>query len=147
MLVARTTLDSRSSIDDLRKLINDLGEMQEEFSDGIGLLLEVLNSVETGHHQMMERLSEALGHIQYQDVMRQRLEHVQAALREMGQHLQELSGKLDDHNWNGQLDITFKTILTAHLDSYKMASQTVTHLAVAGGIAEDDLSRPSVELF
>ena len=49
--------------------------------------------------------------------------------------------------WNGQLNPTFQTILAAHLDHYKMASQTATHLAVAGGVSKDDHSRPAIELF
>jgi methyl-accepting chemotaxis protein len=147
MREARLTLESRRSIDDLRKLINDLGEMQEDFSKGISLLLGALNSVEAGHHKMMDRLSEALGHIQFQDVMRQRLEYVQTVLLEMRQHLEELCGKLGDSSWDGRLEVTFKTILAAHLNHYKMASQTATHLAVAGGNTDCVNSGPAIELF
>jgi len=35
--------------------------------------------------------------------------------------------------WDGQLDQTFKSLLASHLDQYRMASQTNTHLAVSGG--------------
>jgi len=38
-------------------------------------------------------------------------------------------------------------LLEAHLDAYRMASQTVTHLAVAGGTSQRDQGRPAIELF
>jgi methyl-accepting chemotaxis protein len=147
MDAARATLKIRKSTNDFHKLIADLEEMQQQFSAGIRLLLETLDSVEAGHQEIVERLSQALGHIQFQDVMRQRLEHVQTALCEMREHLQGLARKLDDHDWNGHLDRTFKEILAAHLSHYRMASQTATHLAVAGGIADSDHDRPAIELF
>ena len=40
-----------------------------------------------------------------------------------------------------------KALLESHLNSYKMASQTVTHLAVAGGGSDSDYRRPAIELF
>jgi len=43
----------------------------------------VISGVDASYQESVNRLSKALGHIQFQDVMRQRLEHVQEALREM----------------------------------------------------------------
>jgi methyl-accepting chemotaxis protein len=88
-----------------------------------------------------------MGHIQFQDVMRQRMEHVQGALLEMREHLQLLYCRLGDRRSDRQLEVTFKTLLEGHLNKYHMASQTVTHLAVAGGTALSDHGRPAIELF
>ena len=66
---------------------------------------------------------------------------------EMREHLQHLSGKLTDFNWQGELDRRFKQMLEAHKSRYRMASQTVTHLNVAGGEDSQDHSRPAIELF
>jgi hypothetical protein len=38
-------------------------------------------------------------------------------------------------------------MLEAHKDQYRMASQTVTHLAVAGGQSSKEHGRPTIELF
>jgi hypothetical protein len=38
-------------------------------------------------------------------------------------------------------------MLEAHKSKYRMASQTVTHVAVAGGEAQSGLDRPTIELF
>jgi hypothetical protein len=53
----------------------------------------------------------------------------------------------DRPGWDGLFDTTFKGLLESHLSSYKMASQTITHLAIAGGSSDTDNSRPAIELF
>jgi methyl-accepting chemotaxis protein len=132
----------------MQNLIAGLSEMQQEFCKNGELLLEVINEVDSNYKESINRLSEALGHIQFQDVMRQRMEHVQQALMEMREHLLWLSEKAGDTGWDGQLDRTFANLLAAHLDQYHMASQTVTHLAVAGtGNAHAADNRPAIELF
>ena len=88
-----------------------------------------------------------MGHIQFQDVMRQRMEHVQEALVEMRDHLLRLTKTQDRSGWDGLFDTTFKSLVESHLNNYKMASQTVTHLAVAGGTSKSDNGRPAIELF
>jgi methyl-accepting chemotaxis protein len=121
--------------------------MQQDFSSNSKLLLEVITEVDANYEESVIRLSQALGHIQFQDVMRQRMQHVQEAMVEMRDHLHHLTERPLDPDWDGTLDVTFKTILAGHLEKYRMASQTVTHLAVSGGADETDHSRPAIELF
>ena len=147
MAEALPSLEQHEADAAMSHLILDLGEMQKDFSKNGNLLLDVITEVDANYEQCVNRLSQALGHIQFQDVMRQRMEHVQEALGEMRDHLQHLSGKLASFTWEGELDQTFKQILAAHLAHYRMASQTVTHLAVAGGATKAGHSRPSIELF
>ncbi len=128
-------------------LIHDLAEMQQDFSNGCKLQLDVITDVEAGHQDSVNHLLEAMGHIQFQDVMRQRMEHVQEALLEMRDHLLQLAERPDRPGWDGPFDTTFKALLESHLNRYRMASQTITHLAVAGGSSDSDLSRPAIELF
>jgi methyl-accepting chemotaxis protein len=121
--------------------------MQQEFQKNSQLLLEVITEVDSNYSEMVDRLSDALGHIQFQDVMRQRMGHVQESLAEMGEHLLELNAKPETPDWEGRLDRTFKSMLDAHLGQYRMASQTATHLAVSGGVAQTVASGPDIELF
>lgn len=143
----KTTLENLSGGGEMREMVQQLAEIQQQFSQGTQLLLDVLRGVETGQKEMENRLLQVLGHIQFQDVMRQRMEHVQSALAEMCDHLQELSTKAGDAAWDGQLDVTFNEMLADHLKHYRMASQTATHLAVAGGISESCHEGPAIELF
>jgi methyl-accepting chemotaxis protein len=95
----------------------------------------------------VDRLSEALSHIQFQDVMRQRLEHVQSALVEMRDHLMGLGAASEKPGWDGIFETNFKDMLASQLGRYRMASQTATHLAVAGGAVNNTNDSPAIELF
>lgn len=147
MTDAQTALEEREATDVMSHLVADLTGMQHDFNDNSRLLLEVITEVDKNYEESVIRLSQALGHIQFQDVMRQRMEHVQEALLEMREHMQHMSEKAFDFTWDGRFERPFKEILAAHLDRYRMASQTVTHQAVAGGGAGKDHSRPAIELF
>lgn len=145
--MADSSPEHQRSTSDLRQLIDDLASMQQEFSSSSQLLMGVMHGVESGHHEMVERLSQVLGHIQFQDVMRQRLEQVQSALLEMNEHLQGLTSKLIDPTWDGMIEVTFKDRLANHRNHYVMASQDVTHHSVVGGKAISDQGLPAIELF
>ena len=147
MEMAAAVPEHQRSTDDLRQLIDDMAAMQQQFSSGSQLLMGVIHGVEAGHHEMVERLSQVLGHVQFQDVMRQRLEQVQGALLEMNEHLQGLTSKLVDPTWDGKIEITFQDRLANQFKHYVMASQAATHHAVGGGEADSDHGRPAIELF
>jgi methyl-accepting chemotaxis protein len=147
MSKAHASLEEHAASSAMNHLAADLGEMQLEFCSNSQLLLEVITEVDANYAETVTRLSEALGHIQFQDVMRQRLEHVQIALVEMRDHLLRLAKTPERPGWDGLFDTTFKGLLESHLSSYKMASQTATHLAVAGGAKSSSLDRPAIELF
>ena len=147
MSQAHASLEQHEASSAMKHLAADLGEMQSEFANNSQLLLEVITEVDANYAESVTRLGEALGHIQFQDIMRQRLEHVQGALIEMRDHLLRLAERPDRPGWDGLFETTFKGLLDSHLSSYKMASQTVTHLAVAGGSSDGNHSRPAIELF
>ena len=147
MLDAQKALENKHGIEELQRLVGDLTQMQRDFSDSSQVQLAVISDVEAGHREGVDHLLAAMGHIQFQDVMRQRMEHVQQALLEMQNHLLRLTGTQGRPGWDGIFDTTFKTLLESHLNNYKMASQTVTHLAVAGGTSKSDNGRPAIELF
>ena len=143
----RASLELYQANTGMQNLMSGLTEMQEEFTRNSGMLLTVISEVDASYEESIRRLSEALGHIQFQDVMRQRMEHVQEALTEMREHLQVLADRPEDPEWDGRLEQSFKSLLAAHLGQYRMASQTATHLAVAGGRSGNDRGGPAIELF
>jgi methyl-accepting chemotaxis protein len=143
----RRMLERREMDTGIQVLVEGLGDMQSEFSKNSELLLDVIEGVDASYQDCISRLSAALGHIQFQDVMRQRMEHVEEALGEMYAHIEALAEKPDDPGWDGKLDQTFETLLQSHLGRYRMASQTRSHVAVAGGISTANHARPPIELF
>lgn len=121
--------------------------MQQHFSRNSEMLLDVISGVDESYAENVTRLSEALGHIQFQDVMRQRMGSVQEALVEMREHLQLLGEEQESPSWDGKFDSTFKDLLASHLGRYRMASQTATHLALVGEGTNSDDEHPAIELF
>jgi methyl-accepting chemotaxis protein len=147
MAGARESLKQHEASSATSQLVAGLSEMQAEFASNSQLLLDVITGVDANYEESVNRLTQALGHIQFQDVMRQRMEHVQEALLEMRDHLQRLSGKPTNFIWEGEFGHRFKKMLESHKSNYRMASQTITHLNVAGGKDNQDHSRPVIELF
>jgi methyl-accepting chemotaxis protein len=147
MAEARLSLQQHETSSAMSQLVADLGEMQSEFARNGQLLLNVITEVDANYAESVSRLTQALGHIQFQDVMRQRMEHVQKALVEMRDHMQSMSEKAFDFVWEGDFDRNFKQMLEAHKSRYRITSQTITHLNVAEGENKQDHSRPAVELF
>jgi methyl-accepting chemotaxis protein len=144
---AQAALSQQEANAAMSHLVSDLDAMQQRFSGNSELLLAVITEVDASYGETVEHLSAALGHIQFQDVMRQRLEHVQQALQDLRDQVRVLMGKSDDAKWGGHLDRTFRSMLDAQLTQYRMASQTRTHVAVSGGAAAADHSAPAIELF
>ena len=147
LIGAQASLRQHEADNSMSHLIENLSSMQQEFSKNGELLLGVISEVETNYAGTVNRLSEAMGHIQFQDVMRQRMGHVQEALAEMSEHLVDLNEKPESPDWDGTMGSTFREMLAAHLGRYRMASQTQTHLAVSGGAANTDSNGPAIELF
>jgi methyl-accepting chemotaxis protein len=147
MAQACTSLEKHETSGAMTQLVSDLGKMQTEFTNNGELLLNVITEVDANYAESVGRLTQALGHIQFQDVMRQRMEHVQAALVEMRDHMQYMSERAYDFVWDGEFDHNFQKMLEAHKGRYRMASQTATHLNAAGGENDQDHSRPAIELF
>jgi len=143
----KATIESHAANNNMSHLMAELGLMQQEFATNSRLLLEVIGEVDANYEESVNRLSQALGHVQFQDVMRQRMGHVQGALLEMREHMLWLAGLHDDRGWQGPINPSFKTILADHFSQYRMASQALTHQSVAGEVSSADHSRPAIELF
>ena len=146
---SRTARDGERAAQDLRLLILQLSPMNEQLSNGSRSLLDVIQGVEQGHHEMIVRLSHVLGHVQFQDVMRQRLDQVQDAMQEMGAHLEDLTTSAIDRDWDGQMDASLYSRLAGHRNTYVMASQVSAH-DTALGRAEPvatQAAAPAIQLF
>jgi hypothetical protein len=64
----------------------------------------------------------------------------------MRNHMMRLSGDTEACDREGTFETNFKDMLASHMASYRMASQTATHIAVAGGPMSSDTG-PAIELF
>jgi methyl-accepting chemotaxis protein len=131
----------------MAQLVGQLAEMQTSFANNSELLLDVITDVDRNYVENVDGLSKTLGHLQFQDVTRQRLEHVQTTLMEVRDHIVQLSGDPESPGWDGLFTTTFKDILAEQVAGHRMASQNATHRAIAGGGNSVEESRPDIELF
>jgi methyl-accepting chemotaxis protein len=144
---AQAAMEHHEKADVMAGLMEHLAETQRKFIGNDQAMRAMIVKLDANYQENVLGLGRAMCHIQFQDVMRQRLEHVQSALLEMRDHMERLNERAADTSWDGKVEPTFKSLLAAHLDSYSMASQTVTHNSVAGGASAGGQACPKVELF
>jgi len=147
LAVAMAAIDSQEKSAGLKKIISEVSEIESRFNDGSQMLLDVMFAVDAGNKEMVTRLSEVMGHLQFQDIVRQRLEQVKFALRELNDHLQGLAQHVTDSAWNCIVEPSLAARLDGHLENYVMDSQRQAHGSVTGAATSDDGSRPAIELF
>jgi methyl-accepting chemotaxis protein len=139
--------EPQSATGNMHKVMSDIDEMQHRSSDASQRLLEIIDGVKQGHQDIVVRLSEALGQIQFQDVIRQRVEHVQGALEELNGHLQCLADQLAGLPWDPAVMVPLRQRLDDQVQSYVMQSQRSTHQDVTGQQSTEASERPNIELF
>lgn len=129
---------------ELDRLILELGEVQNNLAKAGEELATMIQSMDGSHQQMVERLSSILGHVQFQDVVRQRLEQVDEAIGEFGDHVHSsvISARSD-----GVIVMpSLEDRLRAQQSRYVMQSQRQVFASVSGSqIVEDEA--PRIELF
>jgi methyl-accepting chemotaxis protein len=107
----------------------------------------ILGEVQASNGDVVTQLTEALGHIQFQDVVRQRVEQVERALKELAMHSQLMIGKLSEDGWDGAFHPTLRERLDQHTGGYVMNSQREAHSAALGAGADPGGDGPAIELF
>jgi methyl-accepting chemotaxis protein len=109
--------------------------------------LKVIDDVKLGHNDIVMQLSEAMGQIQFQDVIRQRVEQVQKSMEELNGHMQNMADQLVDKPWDQGAMVTLRQRLDQQVSSYVMKSQVETHQGVTGKRPARTEDRPNIELF
>ena len=139
---------SQSATGNMRQVMQDIDAMQDRFAASTRELQQLIDGVRAGHQDIVARLSDALGQMQGQDVMRQRVECVQQALVSLNEHLQGLAGQLLGEPSPGTgTGPTLKERLEEELGRYVMDSQRATHERVTGKAAASSAAAPLIELF
>ena len=129
-----------------KSMAGNLSDIEERFRSAAVHLEEIINSIDASNGGIVEEVSTVLGEIQFQDVLRQRIEHV-------SQGMEYLNGFADDtaHWLEGAAEAPSQR-LREHLDElskkYVMQDQHTTHNAVLGKQnASSGASSQRIELF
>lgn len=135
----------------MREVLQEIRTMQSRFAEATGGidLVGMIESVRAGHQDIVMGLSEALGHIQFHDVMRQRAEQVQTSMDELNLHLQEMADQVASKPWNPDAMVGLRQRLEQQAAGYVMQSQREAHDARLGQStsAPAEPERPKIELF
>jgi methyl-accepting chemotaxis protein len=137
-----------ASSQNMRRVLSDIEVLQKRFGEATqSFQVNLVDGVKAGHQDIVLGLSEAQGGIQFHDVMRQRVEHVQVALDELNDHLQSMADQLHDRPWNPETMVTLRQRLQQQVAGYVMKSQVNTFQSATGGGAAVADERPAIELF
>jgi methyl-accepting chemotaxis protein len=134
---ALETSNRQGTSGNLRKVLTDIAEMQQRFADSMShmQLDKIIDDVKLGHQGIADRLADALGQMQGQDVMRQRVENVQHALRELNEHFSDMAAQMQGQDGEPTALVPIKERMDKQVQHYVMHSQLATHAALTGGIA------------
>jgi len=143
-----TAIVSEARTEETMRRINhiaeEFGRMNTDFSEVGGYLSDVTTQTRSAMQNVYDDIVSALGHMQFQDVSRQQIEHVTDTLETLGTHFAEVSGALStrvDPDWRP---------LAEHIEAFRarhvMNAQRVTHDQAVGRVAMME-ERPAIELF
>lgn len=130
---------------EVARLMGELDAAQAEIAAISTRLGELITVMEAGHGDLVHSLSDILGRLQFQDVMKQRLGQVGDALGDLRALAAEAAGGVEGRR-------SVRDLLEDQQRSYVMESQKVVHAVFGGGgEAPADLSTEAplrrIELF
>jgi methyl-accepting chemotaxis protein len=145
----RQASDKTSTTGNMRKVLGDITEMQQRFSSAYEStrLMDIIEGVRNGHQGIIDGLSGALGHVQFHDVLRQRVEQVQKSLHELNGHMQMMADQMVDEPWNAQDMVTLRERLANQVNSYVMQGQVEAFVQATGAKISEETTRQKIELF
>ncbi len=141
----RIDLDKQKKSKQFNELSDNISRIAERFSSASLFLEEISGTIDEANKVIINEISMALGEIQFQDVVRQRLEHVKGSLNSLGSFTHEvvlwLEGKNDEPD-------PVKLNLTGMKEGYVMQAQRITHDQAIGKTSTDTETMGSnIELF
>ena len=142
---ARKMIARDEETQQFRGMAGNLSDIEERFKAASVHLSEVIQSIDESNGVIVAEVSTVLGELQFQDVLRQRIEQVNDGL----DYLNALGR--DTVLWlDGAAEIPSQN-LRAHLDTlskkYVMQAQRSTHNAVMGTGVSPGAASPQIELF
>ena len=144
--LAEQAVDRNGQPSDVKRIIGEISAMESRFKEGSQVLIDVMLGVDSTNQEVVTRLSDALGALQFHDVVRQRLEQVEAGLRDMTNHVSELSACVQDAEWDGHFPHSLVARMNASAERYVMTSQREAHQRVVGGPVIAD-NTAAIQLF
>ena len=131
----------------LKVFSEQMAELSRSYEEATENVKTVLATVRECSTELSSMFMDTLASVQFQDVTRQQLEHVSAALRRLDSHAELLAERLRAFD-NPHADFTpLAEHLSAMFDQYVMSQQRDSHLRTLTGASARANDGPKVELF
>jgi methyl-accepting chemotaxis protein len=135
----------RGEHDAVANLTETLSTLGDNLMTLVAHQRDTLSKVESENEAIARTLMDAIGGIQFQDIIRQQLEQLISMAETVNEHMQTLGAALDEPQ--GDFSLTsLSQILDDRFGSYVMESQRATHLSAQGRDVATK-SAPRIELF
>ncbi|UFS72803.1 methyl-accepting chemotaxis protein [Geomonas sp. RF6] len=129
---ARKLITEEEESQKFKTMAGNLADIEERFKSAATHLETVIRSIDEANRTIVEEVSTVLGEIQFQDVMRQRVEHVNEGLDQLTALARETSLWLSG---GGEVPaVRLSDCMDAFDEKYVMQAQRETHTAVLGGV-------------
>jgi methyl-accepting chemotaxis protein len=131
----------------LERFTGQMDEMEARYTELIKRQGDVLGNIQSGSERLSDMFVSAMASVQFQDVVRQQLEHVNHAVTRLDTHLRQLAKVLRQPGVGAFPEPVDKQ-LNAMFDGYVMDKQRQAHTRTVGGKAAAAAdSGPRIELF
>jgi methyl-accepting chemotaxis protein len=131
----------------LERFTGQMSEMENRYTDLINRQGEVLGSIHDGSERLSNMFVHAMASVQFQDVVRQQLEHVDHAVTSLDTHLRRLAEVLRQPGVSPFPEPVARQLNTM-FDGYVMDKQREAHARSVGGKAVASAGNgPKIELF
>jgi methyl-accepting chemotaxis protein len=142
----RTAVVDQDSVAEMQNAAASLQAMERQSVEKGQVVVKLLEAVQANSQEVVTRLSEAQGLVQFQDIVRQRVEHVESGLQELGDYIRGLRQDDDDPGFPRGPRPTLKDRLDVHFGHYVMATERLVHAQETGETVSDD-EGARIELF
>lgn len=126
---------------------DDAEDTGASYDSTIALFLEIIGQVQSGNNEVVTQLMGALGQVQFQDIVRQRVEQVGTVLLELDEHFSRLTERLCDPAWDGVLSPSLEERLGLSLTE-RLLAEPKSHLASGvQPVMTMAVDGPAIQLF
>ena len=130
----------------LERFTRQMDEMESRHTDLIKRQGDVLGTIHSGSERLSNMFVQAMASVQFQDVVRQQLDHVSHAVNRLDIHLLAL-GKALREPGETPFPTPIKRQLSDMFDGYVMDRQRQVHARETGNAAAPANDGPRIELF
>ena len=143
---ADSASNARLSHEKLQGLAGDIEQMEGRIDAAFEMMEELITGIDDGNDRMVCALSDALGELQFQDVVRQRIEQVSQSLGDLSVCLADLFRRRSEAPSSPEPS-GLQRLLDSQAEKYVMASQMDTFNEATGKANLREAATSHIELF